>query len=311
MKLLTKIAPVALLSLLLLPTASQSMMGRALGGLAGGGLVVAGAYGVEKYGDRISSVFARGAQTAQEQIINQTATRTAEQIGEKTTDVLSKTTNLADTLLRQADRTLAVAERIVDSRLFPYVVAGGAGYFLYHKIKKYFAGTNATIKEESKTILEKLSDGIKDLKAWIYGDGMETRTQIAILQSVIEDRFGVMATEVAKLDSKTQNKLRLILENLEMLKVSQDQFSSIVQTNHKTIEKWINDLEIIRKKEFSEINARLNNIEKTQQEIVQGQARTENKVDQMMQNQEKMMQNLAKVVALLGVQDNTTIAQSN
>ncbi len=168
MKFLTKIAPVALLSLLLLPTESQSMMGRALGGLAGGGLVVAGAYGAERYGDRFGSIFARGTQTAQEQIVNNASTRAAEQIAEKTTDVLNKTTNLASTLLRQADRTLSVAERIVDSRLFPYVVAGVAGYFLYHKIKKYFAGTNATIKEESKSILEKLADYTKEIKSLDY-----------------------------------------------------------------------------------------------------------------------------------------------
>jgi oligoendopeptidase F len=83
----------------------------------------------------------------------------------------------------------------------------------------------------------------------------------------------------------------------------------MVQTNHKTIEKWITDLEQLRKKEFSEIHTRLNKIETAQKEIVQGQLRTEKKVDQVIGNQEKMAQDLAQIAAWLGVQKNTTIAQ--
>lgn len=309
MKLVTKIAPVALLSLLLLPTESQSMMGRALGGLAGGGLVVAGAYGAERYGDRLGSVFARGTQTAQEQIVNHTSTRAAEQIAEKTTDVLSKTTNLASTLLRQADRTLSVAERIVDSRLFPYVVAGGAGYFLYHKIKKYFAGTNATIKEESKTTLEKISSWFTELKGIIWSENKQLKADIAVLQNLVKDNFGIVGQELVKvianiseLHQEGKDNLKIILERFAELGLTQNEIKVMLKEESSTFKQWIQNIVTINEKKFDEIHARLNTIETAQQEILQGQQRTEDKVDQIAQN-------LAMVVTFLGARKDGTFAQ--
>lgn len=311
MKFVKKIAPVALLSLLLLPTESQSMMGRALGGLAGGGIVVAGAYGAERYGDRLGSIFARGAQSTQDQIVNQAAARTAEQVAEKTTDVLSKTTNLADTLLRQADRTLSVAERIVDSRLFPYVVAGGAGYFLYHKIKKYFAGTNATIKEESKTTLEKISSWFTELKGIIWSENKQLKADIAVLQNLVKDNFGIVGQELVKvianiseLQQEGKDNLKIILERFAELGITQNEIKVMLKEKSSTFKQWIQNIVTSNEKKFDEIHARFNKIETTQQEILMGQQRTEEKLDQIAQN-------LAMVVTFVRRREDSTFVQDN
>ncbi|MFZ5954227.1 MAG: hypothetical protein ACOYT8_03985 [Candidatus Dependentiae bacterium] len=281
MKFLTKIAPVALLSILLFPTASHSMMGRALGGLAGGGLVVAGAYGVERYGDRLGSVFARGTQTAQEQIVNQTS-RNIEELTNKVADATGKSSNLAETLLRQADRTLAVAERIVDSKLFPYVVVGGAGYFVYRKIQKILSGNNA-IKQDTE-VIDKKADAIKqdtqaidektnvilqklnELKAWIFGDGTKTRAQIAKseekivgvitkLEEEILSGMGILVQEITKLDIETQKQLKLILHNLDRLNLSQEEFKAMLLSKDEDLRKIITNLEIANKEMFKQIRS--------------------------------------------------------
>lgn len=278
MKFVTKIAPVALLSLLLLPTESQSMMGRALGGLAGGGIVVAGAYGAERYGDRLGSIFARGAQSTQDQIVNQAAASTAEQVAEKST-------RLAENLIQQADKTLAIAERIVDSRLFPYAIAGGLGYIAYKKLISGNTAVKKAIVETKDTILQKLSLVATEIKSWVSLESDKIQARLTEAEENLLSSIGILAEEITKYDIKTQEKLKLILNNLQILNMSNEEFKVLVSSNQETVNQRLNLLQKTHKKEFKLINQKLIEIAEKQEKIEESQSRTEQSISEVKNSQ--------------------------
>lgn len=292
MKLRLQIASLGLLSLLAVPAATHTMAGRMVGTFVGTGGALASYWAVQN-SDRIGSAFTRGSQLAAQEIIAEPVAKAIE------ANLVKSGSQLAGSVLRQTEKTLNVAATIIDSKIFTTALVLGGGYLAYNKIQKLLAGNAAVqqsvehLKGKANVILEKLTQYAGEIKGWITQDGMKTRADIKSLEETTLQGLGVLASEVTKFDAKTQQSLLHIYNNLDALKMTQQEFKHLLTLNQETLTQAIANLEKANKEEFRLIRESQERTEKAVQDLKSGQLTAQ-------QTLEELKESIAIVSGFLG-----------